>query len=216
MFKHSATKAVGYVQTARDVAAGAGVLGALGGFTLGKKATVPDPMTPKAKEQKANGLVTSSPPVPRPVSPPPSSSGRNPSRSGWDKWAPVAYGAGAALLAGAAASAVYYKRDDVNFGWSWASDHMKYVKNLWDENALKMRVENLVTIGEEVGVVFRTYVFSCQLALFLAHYCLRLFSVAFTHIYQGSLLSTQIHVLSSSSHSRTRGTHLTLYRLTTV
>ncbi|KAF8497348.1 hypothetical protein JB92DRAFT_2745657 [Gautieria morchelliformis] len=133
VFKNSADKAVGYVQTARDLATGAG-----------------------EKEQEADGLVTASPPVPRPVTPT-SSPPLPPGRSGWDKWAPVAYGAGAAIVAGAAATAAYYKREDVTFGWSWASDHMKYVKNLWDEKALKMRVESLVATGEEVGVVFRTF-----------------------------------------------------------
>jgi hypothetical protein len=155
VFKNSADKAVGYVQTARDFATGAGVLGALGGFTFGKKAAVGKQTTPKEKEQEADGLVTASPPVPRPVTPT-SSPPPHPARSGWDKWAPVAYGAGAAIVAGAAASAAYYKREDVTFGWSWAGDHMKYVKNLWDEKALKTRVESLVATGEEVGVIFRT------------------------------------------------------------
>lgn len=162
MFKHSASKAVGYAQTARDVVAGAGILGALGGVTFRKQA---EPTPSKAKAQEVNGLVTASPPVARPVSPP-SSPVPISGRSGWDKWAPLAYGAGAALLAGGAASAVYYKRADVNFGWSWASDHMKYIKNLWDEEALKMRVVNLVTTSEEIGVVFRTYVFLLTSAYF--------------------------------------------------
>lgn len=157
VFKNSATKAAGYVQTARDMATGAGVLGALGGFAFGKKEARPEAMTPKETEQEAKGLVTASPPGPRPMTPPSSPVPSTP-RSGWDKWAPVAYGAGAAILAGAAAGAVYYKRDNVDFGWSWASDHMKYVKNLWDERTLKLRVENVVSTGEEVGVVFRTYV----------------------------------------------------------
>ena len=157
MFKNRATKVVGHVQTARDLATGASVLGALGGFTFGKKAAGSEAMSPKGMEHDSKGLVTSSPPVPRPITPPAPPTPNTP-RSGWGKWAPVAYGAGAAIIAGAAAGAVYYKRNDVNYGWTWAGDHMKYIKNLWDEKALKTRVENLVTTSEELDVVFRTYV----------------------------------------------------------
>ncbi|KAF8592227.1 hypothetical protein K439DRAFT_1626236 [Ramaria rubella] len=170
VFKNSASKAVGYVQTARDIAAGAGALGTLGSFAFGNSKKAPDTNStnPKEKEQEAKGLVTSPPPGSPPPTPPgsqsqtPIPSGSTgttpaPTRSGWGKWAPVAYGAGAAILAGAAAGAAYYRREDVTFGWAWATDHMKYVKNLWDVGALKMRVENVVGKGEELGVVFRTF-----------------------------------------------------------
>jgi hypothetical protein len=150
------------------MATGAGMLGALGGFTFGKTATRPEATSNEAG-QGTRGLVTSTPPGPRPVTPP-SSPAPNAARSGWDKWAPVAYGAGAAILAGAAAGAAYYKRDNVSFGWSWAGDHMKYIKNLWDEKTLKARVENVVATGEEVKVVFRMYVSSCLQTPFLVSF----------------------------------------------
>lgn len=75
--------------------------------------------------------------------------------SGWSKWAPAAYAVGGALVAGAAAGGAYYKKDDLTQGWSWATDHMKYVGSLWDEAALQERVESLIDIEAEHGVVFR-------------------------------------------------------------
>ena len=85
--------------------------------------------------------------------PPPS----QPSQSAWSKWAgPTAYAVGGALLAGAAAGSAYYKKDDLTQGLTWATDHMKYVGNLWDEAALDQRVEALVDIERDQGVIFRT------------------------------------------------------------
>lgn len=77
--------------------------------------------------------------------------------SSWSKWAPAAYAVGGALLASAAAGTAYYKREDLGAGYSWATDHMKYVRNLWDENALRRRVDNLIDVEERMGVTFRTY-----------------------------------------------------------
>lgn len=78
------------------------------------------------------------------------------SASPW-KWAgPAAYAVGGAILAGAAAGGAYYKRDDLNLGFTWATDHMKYVGNLWDEAALKKRVDALIDTEEQESVLFRT------------------------------------------------------------
>lgn len=60
------------------------------------------------------------------------------------------------LAAGAAAGTAYYKRDDLTLGYTWATDHMKYVGNLWDEAKLRQRVENIISLEEELGVLFRT------------------------------------------------------------
>lgn len=90
-------------------------------------------------------------------SPQPAASNQTPA-SPW-KWAgPAAYAVGGAILAGAAAGGAYYKRDDINVGFTWATDHMKYVGNLWDEGALKKRVDALIDIEEQEGVLFRTSV----------------------------------------------------------
>ncbi|TFK43728.1 hypothetical protein BDQ12DRAFT_675456 [Crucibulum laeve] len=78
-------------------------------------------------------------------------------QTGWARWAPAAYAVGGAILAGAAAGGAYYKREDLGQGYSWATDHMKYVGCLWDEDALKQRVETLIDIEEQEGVIFRTF-----------------------------------------------------------
>lgn len=79
------------------------------------------------------------------------------SASAWGKWTgPAAYAIGGAILAGAAAGGAYYKREDLSAGYSWATDHMKYVRNLWDEGALQRRVDALINAEEREGVLFRT------------------------------------------------------------
>ena len=60
------------------------------------------------------------------------------------------------MLAGAAAGTAYYKREELSVGYTWATDHMKYVGNLWDEGRLKKRVDDLMEIEEKMGVLFRT------------------------------------------------------------
>ncbi|KAJ6628805.1 hypothetical protein B0H10DRAFT_1940185 [Mycena sp. CBHHK59/15] len=135
VFKNSATKAVEYAQTARAV--GTGLLGAFAGF----------------KASKAASSITPSNPTTPPAAP---------SSGGWGKmsgkWAgPATYAVGGALLAGAAAGATYYKRDDLGLGYAWATDHMKYVGHLWNEDALNKRIEFLINAEEQEGVVFRNF-----------------------------------------------------------
>lgn len=105
-----------------------------------------------------------------------------PAQGGWGKWAgPAAYAVGGALIAGAAAGGAYYKKDDLTQGFSWATDHMKYVGNLWDDVALEERINALVDIERDHGVVFRKSVrdyFPCltltRLFLAFIRFCLRI------------------------------------------
>ena len=62
------------------------------------------------------------------------------------------YAVGGAILAGAVAGGAYYKRRDPSEGLSWATDHMKYLGNLWDKESLNQRVEALIDIEKERGV----------------------------------------------------------------
>jgi len=78
-------------------------------------------------------------------------------QSVWSKWAPAAYAVGGALIAGAAAGTAYYRREDIGAGYSWATDHMKYVGNLWDENSMRARMENVLNIERDLGVAFRVF-----------------------------------------------------------
>ncbi|KAF9821253.1 hypothetical protein IEO21_00861 [Rhodonia placenta] len=79
------------------------------------------------------------------------------STSAWQKWAPAAYAVGGALIAGAAAGTAYYKREDLGVGYKWATDHMKYVGTLWDKHALERRLQSLLEIEEQMGVLFCTF-----------------------------------------------------------
>jgi hypothetical protein len=73
-------------------------------------------------------------------------------------------------MAGAVAGTAYYRRDDIGSGYGWATDHMKYVRNLWDEDALQKRLQDLIDAQGQLGVVFRTYVqrISHSFGLFLS------------------------------------------------
>ncbi|KAH8118775.1 hypothetical protein DFH11DRAFT_699520 [Phellopilus nigrolimitatus] len=133
VFKNSATKAFEYAQTARQVASSFGFF------------SKSSPPPAAAASSKAPALAITAPPA-------------STSASAWSKWAvPAAYGVGGLLLSGAAAGAAYYKKDDLGLGYKWATDHMKYVGTLWDEEKLKKRVEKLVEIEKTMGVTFRDF-----------------------------------------------------------
>ena len=50
-------------------------------------------------------------------------------------------------MGGAAAGTAYLRRDDLGFGFKWATDHLTYVGTLWDEGRLKKRVEGLAKVA---------------------------------------------------------------------
>jgi hypothetical protein len=186
VFKNTASKAVGYVQTAHQIAAGLGALGSLGaGFGIGSKAKADDadkaststPSSSTSSSRAANDNVPSSIPAPDVSGPNSGTAGSHPSRdqatsevpsevkssmksqpspskSGWGKWAPALIGLGGAVVAGAAAGTAYYKREDLTSSVVWAGDHLKYVGNLWDEKKLRYRVDSLIAVRKESGVLF--------------------------------------------------------------
>lgn len=126
--KHSVTKAAEYATAAKTV--GSAILGSFAGFTAKKATTSTTPTTQSKAPQTA-----------------------------WSKWAsPAAFAVGGAILAGAAAGGAYYNREDLGQGYTWATDHMKYVGTLWDETALNRRIEDLIDIEEREGVTFRMFV----------------------------------------------------------
>lgn len=78
--------------------------------------------------------------------------------SPWSTWVPAV---GGAILAGAAAGTAYWKRNEVaQYGaqvagvGTWMRDHMQYVGNLWDERALARRVDDIMQLVEDGGVIF--------------------------------------------------------------
>ncbi|KAI6003707.1 hypothetical protein EDD15DRAFT_2507260 [Pisolithus albus] len=76
--------------------------------------------------------------------------------TGWARWAPAAYTVGGAIAAGAAAGAAYWRREDITSGYKWAFDHMKYVGNLWDKEAMGKRLDDLVLV-EQRGITFKMF-----------------------------------------------------------
>ncbi|EIN10898.1 hypothetical protein PUNSTDRAFT_125531 [Punctularia strigosozonata HHB-11173 SS5] len=130
VFRNSASKATQYVQTARDILS----------FASSFKTGNPGVSAPVPTAAPAGVL-----PAPRQA-------------AGWSKWAlPAAYAVGGTVLAGAAAGAAYMRKDDIGQGYAWAADHMKYVGNLWQEDKLRARMEEILKIEQELGVVFRTW-----------------------------------------------------------
>lgn len=79
------------------------------------------------------------------------------SASAWTKWAPAAYALGGAVIAGATAGAAYMRRVDIASGYTWASDHMKFIGDLWDEKTMRERLDNLLAANAKHGVIFKTY-----------------------------------------------------------
>ncbi|KAI9069227.1 hypothetical protein FKP32DRAFT_1617478 [Trametes sanguinea] len=135
VFKNSATQAAGYVRSATSV---------LSGFKgWGSKTTTTT--TTAAKAPIASGAASSAQTTTASTT------------SVWQKWAPAAYAVGGALLAGAAAGTAYYKRDDIGVGYTWVSDHMKYVGNLWNQDELEARLSKLLEIESRMGVLFHTF-----------------------------------------------------------
>ncbi|KAI0824754.1 hypothetical protein BC628DRAFT_1321807 [Trametes gibbosa] len=129
VFKNSATQAASYVRSASNV---------LSGFKgWGAKAATSAPVT----SASAAGVQTTTAAT----------------TSVWQKWAPAAYAVGGALLAGAAAGTAYYKRDEIGVGYTWVSDHMKYVGNLWNQAELEERMRKLLEIESSLGVLFHTF-----------------------------------------------------------
>jgi hypothetical protein len=74
------------------------------------------------------------------------------SESFWSKSSTL-YGLGAVAL-GAAAGTAYYRREDFMNGWTWGFDHMTFVKNLWDDAAMKQRLDTLDRLQEERDIMF--------------------------------------------------------------
>lgn len=76
----------------------------------------------------------------------------------WQKWGTTALAVGgAAITAGAAATAAYYKKDDIGIGYTWATDHMKYVGNLWEGEGLEKRLNTVISYDKNMGILFRTF-----------------------------------------------------------
>ncbi|PIL36979.1 hypothetical protein GSI_00671 [Ganoderma sinense ZZ0214-1] len=76
----------------------------------------------------------------------------------WQKWAaPAALAIGGVVLAGTAAGTAYYKREEIGVGYTWVTDHLKYIGNLWSKEELEERLDRLLTLESRMGVLFHTF-----------------------------------------------------------
>lgn len=74
--------------------------------------------------------------------------------SSWWKAKGAITAMGALAVGAAAAGTVYYQRDTFATGWKYGYDHMTFVKNLWDAEALKRRLEVAHELSKTRNVVF--------------------------------------------------------------
>ena len=100
---------------------------------------------------------------------------QNPTKSSWWSSLPsipiptaaatpkTMYGIGAMALGAAAVGTVYYRREDFMSGWNWGYEHMTFVRNLWDEEGMKGRLEDLNGLVDLRGIVFRKCVIGSTL-----------------------------------------------------
>ncbi len=154
-FKHSLTQAASYYEQARSVVSNFSMLSplavGLGASVFGKKeqAAGPSESRPSSPSGKGN----------EPALPPPSTESA-PSKSTWG--IPVIptpstralYGIGAMALGAAAVGTAYYRREDFMNGWKYGYEHMTFVGNLWDEEAMRGRLVALDRLSRDRNVRF--------------------------------------------------------------
>lgn len=143
VFKNSATKAVTYAQAAHQLANNLGLFGSAASVSAAASSVATG--QPDSKLKSGKELVQSVQTSPSPQS------NTSSSKLGWGMWAPAALGA---VVAGAAAGAAFYKKEELTSSLGWAGDHLKYVGTLWDDKALRRRIDTLIAIRKESGVHF--------------------------------------------------------------
>jgi hypothetical protein len=160
------SQAAGYYETAKSVASNLAVLspfavglgfGKFGGESKTPQAPEAGPSTSPStapSQGKQTSSVTSSA-----SSSSPDNRREKPaaSTSWWSLPQPSAktlYGLGAVALSAAAMGTAYYRREDFVNGWKYGYDHMTFVKNLWDEEGMRGRLEKLERLSLEHNVRF--------------------------------------------------------------
>lgn len=145
--KHGLSTAAGYYDTARNVASTLSMLSpvalglGMGKFGLGSSSDSSRSTTPNAKPTSGSSTPT----------------GSNGTGKAWyssltDKKA--LYGLGAVAVGAAAMGGAYYSREHFLNGWKWGYDHMTFVGNLWDAEALERRLQSIEELRVKYGVAF--------------------------------------------------------------
>ncbi|OCF42781.1 hypothetical protein I317_03383 [Kwoniella heveanensis CBS 569] len=182
-FKHHLSQAASYVDQARSIASTVGMLSpmALGfGFgKFGKKSEgAPSGAGPSGSSSDSGSGSRSTSPSQNNKGKQPESAVRAPSSQttaaetttataakSWFSSIPAIgppstktmYGLGAAALGAVALGTAYYRREDFVTGWKWGYDHMTFVKNLWDDEAMKARLVAINSLTEDRNIIFHNY-----------------------------------------------------------
>ncbi|KAG8937076.1 hypothetical protein FRC02_006276 [Tulasnella sp. 418] len=161
VFKNQASKALDYIEAAKNVASGLSVLGALGG-SLGFGAQKRSQSEPP-RDTVADTATSSA--IPKNESKTAADGSKtDPNTKAWTRFLTptTGYTAGGILLASAAAGTAYYNRQQIGDSVNWAQDHLKYVGTLWDEKKLAGRVSSMIKLSKDKagggeGIIFRNF-----------------------------------------------------------
>lgn len=149
VFKHGINKYAGYIQTAQNIGtflAPMGV-GLAARWNSERQSQSSSATPPSNTTSAANGRSSRTT----------ESNGNDAAASARasSNWRTALMATGAvALASGAAASAAYFNKDKINGAYGWVSDHLAFVSNLWDDSALRARLDQLV---EQPQILFHCY-----------------------------------------------------------
>ncbi|ORY32635.1 hypothetical protein BCR39DRAFT_523294 [Naematelia encephala] len=162
-FKHGLSTAASYYEQAKSVASAVGLLSPMAlGLGFGKfgsssssstsASTTPSGRTSPSTKGKEKAVYTSDTDT---------TSAHSQKKSWWSAIPPPSnrtmYGLGAVALGAAAAGTAYYRREDLANGWKFGYEHMTFVRNLWDEAALRGRLDGIAELGDHHRVLFRNF-----------------------------------------------------------
>ncbi|OXG36566.1 hypothetical protein C367_00093 [Cryptococcus neoformans Ze90-1] len=170
IFKHHLTQAASYFDQARSIASTIGIVSPIAfGLGFGKSGKKTESTTSEAdfsKSQPSASTKGKKKETVTTVSDMSTSAEQQTATSKpfWSNLSSVPspssktlYGLGAAALGAAALGTAYYRREDFITGWRWGYDHMTFVKNLWDEDGLRKRLEAIDVLIREQNVLYRNY-----------------------------------------------------------
>ncbi|CDW98925.1 hypothetical protein, partial [Sporisorium scitamineum] len=147
VFKHGINKYAGYLQTAQGIGT---FLAPMGVGLAARWNSERQQSQSQARSASSNSSTAPSRPSSNNSNNDPAASAR--ATSNW-RTALMATGA-VALASGAAASAAYFNKDKLNGAYGWVTDHLAFVSNLWDDNALRLRLDRLV---DQPQILFHCY-----------------------------------------------------------